>query len=373
MQKDVIVVGAGPAGLLLASSIRNLDVVVFEEHSRVGFPKHCAGIVGCETAEMITSTISPKIIDYKYRDILFKTPNYTVRLVFKREAAFHVNRPLLEEALASRVEALGHRIVLNTRARPLTLGKILARGDVFKYKYLIVADGANSLFRRILINEKQCFLTGLQLRVKVRGLDNDTLYIIYTTGLPEFFAWIIPLEDEALIGAASRDPVRAQRTLQYVQRHLKISVENIYEKFGGLLPLHKPLKNPVLNGQVVFHGDSVPLVKPYTSGGLYYIFKLTPILARYLEEYKLEDYNTLYTKLFYAKTTLERISVEFLRNSKRYYLPVKVINWLKMLGLLQRKDFDNHYTLLLKLVGTIPIIGVLALSDIFKTLYNVLS
>jgi len=373
MQRDVIIVGGGPAGLSLASNIRNLDVIVFEEHSRVGFPKHCAGIVGCETAEIITSTISSKTIDHKYRNILFKAPNYTVKLIFKREVAFHVNRPLLEEALASKVEALGHRVVLNTRARPLTWGKILARGDIFKCRYLVVADGANSLFRRVLVNEKECFLMGLQLRARVKGLDKDTLYIIYTSSLPEFFAWIIPLEEEALIGVASRDPMRAQRALQYLQRHLKISVENIYEKFGGLLPLHKPLKSPVFGGQLVFHGDSVPLVKPYTGGGLYYIFKLTPILARYLEEYKLEDYNMFYTKLFYAKTILERISVEFLRNSNQYSLPVKVVNWLKILGFLQRKDFDNHYSLLLKLVGTIPIIGVLALSDIFKTLYNVLS
>ncbi|MCC6034831.1 MAG: NAD(P)/FAD-dependent oxidoreductase [Desulfurococcaceae archaeon] len=370
MHKDIIIVGAGPAGLSLASNIRSFDVVIFEEHSKVGFPKHCAGIIGCETAEIVTSTISPKIVDHGYRSVLFKTPNYTVKLVFRREVAFHINRPLLEEVLASKAEALGHRIIFNTRARPLTLGEVLARGDIFKYKYLVVADGANSLFRRILINEEQYFLTGLQLRVKVKGLDNDTLYIIYTSSLPEFFAWIIPLEDEAIIGAASHSPMQAQRTLQYVQKHLKISVENIYEKFGGLLPLHKPLRNPVLGGRVVFHGDSVPLIKPYTGGGLYHIFKLTPILAQHLEKYRLKDYNTFYTKFFYAKTILERTSVEFLRNSKQYSLPVKIVNWLKILGLFQRKDFDNHYLLLLKLIGTIPIIGALAFSDIFKTLYN---
>src|SRR5437867_8164035 len=48
---DVIVVGAGPAGLYTAlrTAEEGLDVAVLEEHDVVGTPTHCTGIVSGET------------------------------------------------------------------------------------------------------------------------------------------------------------------------------------------------------------------------------------------------------------------------------------------------------------------------------------
>src|SRR5713101_9147939 len=49
--KDLIIVGAGPAGLYTAlrTAEEGLDVVVLEEHAEVGFPTHCTGLVSGET------------------------------------------------------------------------------------------------------------------------------------------------------------------------------------------------------------------------------------------------------------------------------------------------------------------------------------
>src|SRR3989441_6477320 len=51
MLHDVVVVGAGPAGLYTAlrTAEEGLDVVVLEEHQEIGVPTHCTGIVSAET------------------------------------------------------------------------------------------------------------------------------------------------------------------------------------------------------------------------------------------------------------------------------------------------------------------------------------
>src|SRR2546425_9289932 len=51
MLHDVVVVGAGPAGLYTAlrTAEEGLDVVVLEEHAEIGVPTHCTGLVSGET------------------------------------------------------------------------------------------------------------------------------------------------------------------------------------------------------------------------------------------------------------------------------------------------------------------------------------
>src|SRR5690242_4330210 len=48
---DVLIVGAGPAGLYTAlrAAEEGLSIVVLEEHAELGVPTHCTGIVSGET------------------------------------------------------------------------------------------------------------------------------------------------------------------------------------------------------------------------------------------------------------------------------------------------------------------------------------
>ena len=48
--RDVVVVGAGPAGSMTARRLaeQGHDVLLLEEHEAIGAPVHCTGLMGAE-------------------------------------------------------------------------------------------------------------------------------------------------------------------------------------------------------------------------------------------------------------------------------------------------------------------------------------
>lgn len=65
MKCDIVVIGAGPAGLWAAKTAADagLDVVVLEENSAIGLPKHCSGwLLGCgDFTERVFSEIKDAV------------------------------------------------------------------------------------------------------------------------------------------------------------------------------------------------------------------------------------------------------------------------------------------------------------------------
>jgi flavin-dependent dehydrogenase len=352
MKSDVVVVGGGPAGLLVSMYIQTRDVVVLEEHSTPGFPLHCAGVVGHYVAEEV-SRLSRRLIDARYTKAYFIYPGGKTLLEFKRPVAYHVNRPLLEEILSSKVESMGHKIVFNMKARPWLRRSVKTPSGWIDYDVLIVAEGVNGVFHRAFCGKRQEYLMGLQIRGRASEVEEDAITVIYSDETPDFFAWITPLErDYVQIGYASRAP-RKGKLIKICERFAGIKVTSIETAYGGLIPTSKPMKNPVLYKNIVFHGDAVPLTKPYTGGGLYYIFKLSPILAKHVEEGTLEDYFRSY-KGFLLKSTIEHSLTSFMR-SVGYHFPAPFISGLKRLGIVREGDYDDHHALVLKALALLPI------------------
>lgn len=360
MKKDVVIVGGGLAGLYTALHIRSRDVTLVEEHREVGLPQHCAGIVGNFVAKEVLK-LSSNLIDTYYEKIMLITPSEKIELNFKKPIAYHVNRPLLEKKLSTKVESLGHEIIYGARATPAGSRKVKVNKELIDFNTLIVAEGANSIFRRILIGGKTKYLYGLQFVVKARTTMEKTLMIIYSDLNPDFFAWIIPLnEEEMQVGYASYRP-REEVLYKLMAKYMEIDSPHVINKYGGLIPVHKPLKNPILNSNIVFHGDSIPLIKPYTGGGLYYIFKLSPILGKYVDTNMLDSYVDEYLRNFYMKISIEYSLVELCRKT-RYYLPVGLINKLNKLSVLSEEDYDDHYKIVFKSLAFIPVIPFLLFS-----------
>lgn len=360
MNKDIVIVGAGPAGLYTSLYIKNRDVLLVEEHSYVGKPKHCTGIIGSKIARDIVA-ISPKLLDSEYKRIIFLLENKKLELEFKYPLAYHVNRPLLEEKLAEKTESLGHVILYRTKAKPSSIGTIETTHATIKSNIVVASDGANSEFRRRYTNHRPVFLHGVQVIAKNASLPTDTIVIYYSNDIPGFFAWITPIRDDYLqIGYASK--ITREKILQMIaKKTLGVELTGIRDRYGGLIPIHRPLENPILFNKLVFHGDSVPLIKPYTGGGLYYIFRLSPILGRLIDSGELSSYVTIYRKIFYYRSLVEHSVTNVLRQT-RYHLPAEVVKSLYDIGFLSHQDFDNHYGIILKSISILPALVFLLFS-----------
>jgi len=354
---SVLVVGAGPAGLLTAIFVRKREVVVFEEHREVGKPKHCAGFVGEDTAKTYASIAGFSIIDNEYDTLVFHTPKGSFELSFRKPIVYRVDRPMLEEKLLDRALAKGVRVEFGKRVKPgSSVGEVVVDGVTKSFEVIVAADGSASLFRKKYYGGYASKLIGVQYVYRAEGLDDSVIHLFFNEITPEFFQWLAPLDsDRVLIGLATRKySVHPEALVKWIARRARVKLGSRVEVFGGLLPRDKPVKNPVYADKVFFIGDSVPHVKPFTGGGLRLISILAPVLAKSLDKGSPTEYVRLH------KALIKRVAVEYAatRIVERigYWLAPAAAAQLHGLGLLTSSDYDNHYAVVLKTLALSPVL-----------------
>lgn len=282
------IVGGGPAGLTIASLIRNYDVVVFEEHKKVGLPVHCTSIVGEYAKNFFTRLLGEKIVENYYNSIYIYTPGSILHLYSKNPIAYRLKRPFLEEKLYDKIVGKGHKVLLGERVVDVTWKHIRTRDKLYSYDILVIAEGASRfLTRRILGLKKNNidYVVGLQVKAKAKDLDKHSFYTFFTRHNRYFFYWITPLGDgeHVLVGGGTRlgEHLYLKKIIEFLAKILGIKVEAKDNYYGGLIPISYPRRCciEVDNKTIYFIGDSLPASKPFTGGGLYGIAYLAQALS----------------------------------------------------------------------------------------------
>jgi len=267
--RDVIVIGAGPAGNGVARKLAVLghDVVVLEARERIG-DKLCTGIVGTVPS------------------------GKAVRFDMGRTYAHVVDRVGFVASIAQSAQEAGAEYPPERKVTQVAVDKggveVRAwagqREEVFTGKALVLANGFGSGFARSLgLGPVEDYVLVAQVEVKTYDVEETELYLGRRFA-PGFFGWMVPTHPgNALIGVMTRrDPlVRLRDLVSKLTSDGKIAgVTKQPSKWG--MPLKPPSKT--YGDRVLVVGDAAGQVKPTTGGGIYYSLLCGEMAADTLHE-----------------------------------------------------------------------------------------
>jgi digeranylgeranylglycerophospholipid reductase len=279
--RDVVVIGAGPAGSLTAARLAaaGRDVLLLEEHDAVGEPVHCTGLVGDEAFpefDLPRSLILGEAGTVRF----WGACGESVPVQRGRVSAMVIDRGALDVHLARQAVRAGAELRRGCRAERISVDREAVRITTtgadrpISARAVVLACGANYRFHRPLgLGLPDAFLQSAQVETPFSRLEDIEVRFGRTIA-PGGFAWAVPLERHgatfARLGLMSQDRSRERfRTFAaMVSDRAGLDVASIPPPRLKMLPL-APVPRTYAE-RVLAVGDAAGLVKPTTGGGIYY-------------------------------------------------------------------------------------------------------
>jgi len=277
---DVIVVGAGPAGLYCALRLADegLDVLVLEEHDTIGTPTHCTGIVSAELQELFKLP-EQAVLQRPSRCVLVAPSGMSVEFGSPGEELAVLDRKLFDQALAASVESAGVTVLTGHRVERVTTGPTgvtatVGRDTVFGARALVLASGVSYRFHRMLgFSMPSALLHTAQVELDAASPSSSLEIHFGRQVAPQGFAWLVP------VNRANRYRVKAGVLVRGDARaHLRrfLATAPVAERVATaprepvrrLLPV-APVRRSY-GPRVILVGDAAGLTKPVTGGGIFY-------------------------------------------------------------------------------------------------------
>ncbi len=287
MNHDAIIIGAGPAGLISASVIAKSgsNVVVLEEHEKIGEPDHCAGLLSSSGLRSLGLRPPNDVIQNTVAGARIFAPSGKSILIERgRREAFVIDRKRFDSWLADIAIDLGTEIITEAKVQKVSMessgkhtvfGRGINKEGERKSPFIINAEGSRcQVSKSIGLPQVPRSSKYPAYQFEVSGVDiaDDLVEMFYGRRISiGFFAWIIPLGDgRARVGIASKD--RAKIRLEAAMRHhpvmkKRLRKHSIIRGFGGTVLVGLPVRRTVSSGCLTV-GDAAGIVKATTGGGV---------------------------------------------------------------------------------------------------------
>ena len=286
---EITVIGAGPAGLLASQYLTKggYKVKIIEEHSSIGNPVSCSGLIGRDFFDHFKEFDFKDSIKNRIDGAKVFLGNESFELK-RKGVSFVVDRASFDKSLSRGLEvSLSERFDSFDRTKNNIIIKTNKRK--FGTDLLIGADGPSSRVRSQEFQFNIKHYKGYQIRTKA-NLDLDNFVEVHIK--KPFFTWVIPEGDGIFrIGTVSENP---KQSLEMVVKEKGIKGKTI-EAQAGVIPIGK---GDIYRDRVFLWGDAACQVKPLSGGGVYYGALASEALANSIIHGKYNDYPLMCKELF---------------------------------------------------------------------------
>lgn len=320
---DVIIIGAGPSGTAAAYDLLNagLSVLLLDKAT---FPrlKPCAGGLTIKAVEALRYSVAPvtqRICDdfhsrFAAKNRIYRSAHPVVHMTVREEFdCFNLEKSIEAGAQFHKIGPIT-AITGNPGAWEVHTAETL-----FKGRYLIGADGANSRVRRLCFEETRQFAFAAEALLPVKDAGAYPMEMDFA-GTCKGYAWIFPKGDHINVGIYALRGTRGVKSelVRWCQQRLGMTLDP-KTIVGHRIPIgghgfrHQA-------GKPLLVGDAAGLADPFFGEGIFNALRSGQIAAQCIlqqEQGRADTYNTaisvvrkdlaaywMITRAFYRKPKL---------------------------------------------------------------------
>ncbi len=309
MDSQIIISGGGPIGNYLASNLRECSVQIMEEHSEIGKPVQCTGLVHPRVVELANAKES--VLNTIKGLRLFFPGGRVIEIKTDEAKAVVIDRCRFDNICCDSAKRAG--AVINTNSKILDFKREDNRLNVnylaneekneINTNLLIGADGYKSHVGTCAgLGCAKEIVRGIQSDLEVTMPDQDIVEVYLGKEVaPGFFAWILPCGDFTRVGVGiSKGNGIPSRYLDSLIEKRGFGEVNRTQTYSGVIPIGYPKSTYADNIMIV--GDAAAQTKPLSGGGLYTGMQCAKYAAETaLDAINSEDYSAAFLSAYEDK------------------------------------------------------------------------